>query len=95
MGWRGADVVPRIHRMSPPRASGYTWDSERPKGHSSEWPSTGHSTLTSGFNSSRFSRGRRAKRRRPSLVRKLFLPFLLLLLLSGMAVLGLTRLIHG
>jgi hypothetical protein len=94
VGWRGTGAARKIRRMSPSKASSYTWDRERPKGDSSEWPSTGHSTLISGYDPSH-SRSHRTRRHSPSLVRKLFLPFVLLLLLSGAGLLGLSRLIHG
>ncbi len=75
--------------------SNYTWDRERPKGDSSEWPTTSHSTLISEYEARHSKKGRRVRHRSRSSFRKLLLPFVFLLVLAGIAVQGLSRLLHG
>ena len=72
----------------------HTWDRERRKDGASDWPTTIHSTVISEFDTDRLP-GRSAKRRGPSAIRKVILPFVLLLALGGVAVQAMSWLLRS
>ena len=76
------------------QTSGYTWDDERPTVTSSEWLTT-LQFKASKVQESGHSRGARARRRRRSLFKMLFLPSVLLIIFAAIAVHSIARLIQG